>query len=148
MTDGVSSGPGSRRRLPVQFVRVWVVLVVVAAGLELTTRTSYQRVTLAVILLVALIIGIATFRRFGVRRGPLPQQAQQRSTVVGAAIVGVLVVVIGDLGRYAVVPHIGDRGSFWPGIAGFAAGVAVAYPVMWLYLSRRLDRKDVGGRSA
>ena len=43
-----------------QVVRVWVVLVVVAAGLELTTRTSYQRVMLAAILLVALIDGITT----------------------------------------------------------------------------------------
>jgi len=40
--------PGADRRLPVQFFRVWVVLwVVVAAGLELTTRTPYQRVMLA-----------------------------------------------------------------------------------------------------
>lgn len=55
LTDDVSSGPDGRRRLPVQFVRVWVVLVVVAAGLELTTRTPYQRVALAAILLVALM---------------------------------------------------------------------------------------------
>lgn len=121
-------------------------LVVVAAGLELTTHTSYQRIMLAAILLVAVIVGVATFRRFGVRRGPLPQQARQRSTVVGAAIVGVLVVVIGDVGRYAVVPHIGDRSSFWPGMAGFAAGVAVAYPVMWLYLIRRFDRRNARNR--
>lgn len=145
MTDGVASGP-DRRRLPVQFVRVVLVLVVVVAGLELTTRTSYQRVTLATILLVALIVGVATFHRFGVRRGPLPERAPQKLTA-GKFIAPMLVLVIGYAGRFTVVPDF-DRSSSWAGMAGFLAGTAVAYPVIWLYLSRRRDRRNAGDRAA
>lgn len=146
MTDGVASGP-DRRRLPVQFVRVWVALVVVAAVLELTTHTSYQRVTLAAILVVAVVIGIATFRFFGVRRGPLPQRAPQKLTA--AAFVAPMVgLVFGYAGRFAVVPDIDDRSGFLTGIAGLLAGTAVAYPSIWLYLNRRRDRRNVDRGSA
>ena len=104
----------------VTFRRPSPVLVVVAAGLELTTRTPSQRVMLAAILLVALIIGIATFRRFGMRRGPLPQRFPQKSQrVTSAAFVApVLGLMIGYAGRFAVVPDSGDRSSFWAGSAG------------------------------
>ena len=150
LTDNVTTLGPDRRRLPVQFVRVWVVLVVVAAGLELTTRTPYQRVMLAAILLVALIIGIATFRRFGMRRGPLPQRSPQKpQRVTSAAFVApILGLMIGYAGRFVVVPDSGDRSSFWAGSAGFLAGMAVAYPVIWLYACRRLDRRNASGRSA
>ncbi len=141
------SGPDSQRRPPVQFVRVWVVLVVLAAGLELTTRTSYQRVMLAAILLMAIIIGAATFRRFGMRRGPLPQRSPQKLTAA-AFLAPMLCVAIGYAGRFTVVPDIDDRSSFWAGIAGFLAGTAVAYPVIWLYRSRRRDRGNVGDRAS
>jgi len=148
LTDPVTTLGPDRRRLPVQF-RVWAVLVVVAAGLELTTRTPYQRVMLAAILLVALVVGVATFRRFGIRRGPLPRRAPQKPQRVDAAafIAPILGLMIGYAGRFLVVPDSGDRGTFWAGSAGFLAGMAVAYPVIWLYACRRLDRRNANGRS-
>ncbi len=147
LTSGMTSGPDRRRRLPVQFIRVWLVLVVVAAALELTTRTSYQRVMLAAILLVALIIGVATVRFFGVRRRPLPGRSPQKLTPA-AFVAPMLCLAIGYAGRFAVVPDIDDRSSFLAGTAGFLAGTAVAYPSIWMYLYRWRDRRNAGNRSA
>lgn len=48
----------SQRRLPAWFLWMWAGAVIIAAALELTIRTSYQRITLAGILLVAIIVGI------------------------------------------------------------------------------------------
>ncbi len=130
---------GADRRLPVQFFRVWVVLWVVAAGL--TTRTPYQRVMLAG--------GLAGSH--GCRRGDIPsvRNAAEIATAAVSAeadrgyfLVPMLSVAISYAGRFAVVPDIDDRSSFLAGMAGFLAGAAVAYPVIWLYRCRRLDRRN------
>lgn len=64
------------------------------------------------------------------RRGPLPQLGLQKLTAA-AFIAPMLGVAVGYAGRFAVVPDIDDRSGFWAGIAGFLAGTAVAYPVIW-----------------
>lgn len=85
--------------------------MVIAAALDPTTRTSYQRVTLAGILLVAIIVGIATFRSFGVQRRPSPKRSPQGLTRAGVAI-PMLRWLLCYAGKFAVVPPGDDRGNF------------------------------------
>ncbi len=145
----MTSRSDSRRELPAWFLWIWLGLVVVAALLELTVPTSYQRVILAAILLVALLVGGATFRSFGVQRGPLPQRAQKLTPAV--FVIPVLCLVICYLGRFAVAaPGSDSRSNFGAGFAGLFAGAAVAHPLsawMWRSVYRRRDRRNTGNRS-
>lgn len=137
---GMERRTDPRRPLPVWFLGVWLGSVLAAALLGLTVHTSYQRFTLAGILLAALAVGGVLFRSQGVSRKPSARRSPQKLTAA-SVLIPVFCAAICYAARFAIVaPGTPSRGNLGASFAGLCAGFALALPAtgwMWRFVYRR-----------